>query len=147
MKPLHTITSLDLNQSIHLDRDSCPDLTTSLMCHPHFFPIWQPKRIRLFRSMPTLRASQVALAVKNLPANAGDKRRRLDPWVRKIPWRNKRQPTPVFLPGESHGQRSLGWAVESIGLQRVGHHWRDLAHAHSLFHSRHLNKYFTMETI
>ena len=27
--------------------------------------------------------------------------------VRKIPWRRKWQPTPVFLPGESHGQRSL----------------------------------------
>ena len=30
-----------------------------------------------------------------------------DPWVRKIPWRRKWQPTPVFLPGESRGQRSL----------------------------------------
>ena len=30
-----------------------------------------------------------------------------DPWVRKIPWRGKWQPTPVFLPGESHRQRSL----------------------------------------
>ena len=30
-----------------------------------------------------------------------------DPWVRKIPWRRKWQPTPVFLPGESHGGRSL----------------------------------------
>ena len=29
--------------------------------------------------------SQVALVVKNLPANAGDKRRAFDPWVRKIP--------------------------------------------------------------
>ena len=30
-----------------------------------------------------------------------------DPWVRKIPWRRAWQPTPVFLPGESHGQRGL----------------------------------------
>ena len=30
-----------------------------------------------------------------------------DPWVRKIPWRRKWQPTPVFLPGKSHGQKSL----------------------------------------
>ena len=30
-----------------------------------------------------------------------------DPWVRKIPWRREWQPTPVFLPGEFHGQRSL----------------------------------------
>ena len=35
------------------------------------------------------------------------KRCRFDPWVRKIPWRRAWQPTPVFLPGESHGQRSL----------------------------------------
>ena len=33
---------------------------------------------------------------------------RSDPWVEKIPWRRKWQPTPVFLTGESHGQRSLG---------------------------------------
>ena len=30
-----------------------------------------------------------------------------DPWVRKIPWRRAWQPTPAFLPRESHGQRSL----------------------------------------
>ena len=30
-----------------------------------------------------------------------------DPWVGKISWRRKWHPTPVFLPGESHGQRSL----------------------------------------
>jgi len=30
-----------------------------------------------------------------------------DSWVRKVPWRTARQFTPVFLPGESHGQRSL----------------------------------------
>ena len=43
------------------------------------------------------------LVVKNSPANAGDKRPRFDPWVRKIPCRRKWQPTPVFLPGKSHG--------------------------------------------
>ena len=53
-------------------------------------------------------ASQVALVVKNPLANAGrHKRCRLDPWVRKIPWRRAQQPTPVFLPGESYGQSSL----------------------------------------
>ena len=35
------------------------------------------------------------------------KRWGFDPWVGKIPWRRTWQPTPVFLPGESHGQRSL----------------------------------------
>ena len=45
--------------------------------------------------------------VKNLPFNEGDKKHRFDPWVPKIPWRRKWQPTPVFLPGESHRRRSL----------------------------------------
>ena len=54
-----------------------------------------------------LLAFQEMLVVKNLPANAGDIRDRLDSWVRKIPWKRKWQPTPVFLPGVSHGQRSL----------------------------------------
>ena len=35
------------------------------------------------------------------------KRHRFDPWVRKIPWRRKRQPTPVFLPGKFQGWRNL----------------------------------------
>ena len=35
------------------------------------------------------------------------KRHGFDPWVKKIPWRGKWQPRPVFLPGKSHGQRSL----------------------------------------
>ena len=34
-------------------------------------------------------------------------RRGLDPWLRKIPWGRPWQPTPVFLSGEAHGQRSL----------------------------------------
>jgi len=43
--------------------------------------------------------------VKNPPADAGDTGS--IPGVGKIPWRRKWQPTPVLLPGESHGQRSL----------------------------------------
>ena len=35
------------------------------------------------------------------------KRPSFNPWVGKIPWRKAWQPTPIFLPGESHGQRSL----------------------------------------
>ena len=47
-------------------------------------------------------ASLVAQMVKNLPAV---QRPGFDPWVRKIPWRRRWQPTPIFLSGES--QRSL----------------------------------------
>ena len=35
------------------------------------------------------------------------RRRRFDPWVGKVPWRRKRQPTPVFLLEKSHRRRSL----------------------------------------
>ena len=54
------------------------------------------------------RASQVVLVVKNPPANAGDIiDMGLNPVSGRFPWRRAWQPTPVFLPGESHGQRSL----------------------------------------
>ena len=43
------------------------------------------------------------------------KRYWFDPWVRKIPWRRAWQPTPLFLRGESHGQRSL------VGYSPWGH--------------------------
>ena len=56
--------------------------------------------------------------VKNSPA----KRHGFDPWVRKIPWRRKWQPTPVFLPGESHEQRSLA-GYSPWGCKKVGHSW------------------------
>ena len=46
--------------------------------------------------------------VKNPPANAGDVRDGASiPGLGKMPWRRAWQPTPVFLPGESCGQRSL----------------------------------------
>ena len=57
--------------------------------------------------------------VKNLPANADVKRCRFDPWFRKMPWRRKWQATPVFLPGESHGQRRL--VGDSLWGRRVRH--------------------------
>ena len=45
--------------------------------------------------------------VKNPPANGRDLRDGFDLWIGKIPWRRTWQPTPVFLPGESLGQRRL----------------------------------------
>ena len=42
-----------------------------------------------------------------LPMQVRRKRRGFDPWVGKIPWSGAWQPTPVFLPGESRGERSL----------------------------------------
>ena len=51
-----------------------------------------------------VQASLEARTVKDLPAM---RRLGFDPWVGKILWRRERQPTPVILPGESRGQRSL----------------------------------------
>ena len=46
------------------------------------------------------------------------KRRGFNPWVGEIPWRRKWQPTPVFLPGEPYGQRSLAsyspWGLKEL---------------------------------
>ena len=46
-----------------------------------------------------------------------------DPWVGKIPWRRKWQPTPVFLPGEFCGQRSLvgysPWGCKESAMTEV----------------------------
>ena len=49
----------------------------------------------------------MALAIKNPPARAGDMRLEFDLWVGKISGRRAWLPTPVFLPGACHGQRSL----------------------------------------
>ena len=49
----------------------------------------------------------MAQRLKCLPGILECRRPGFDPWVRKIPWRRKWQPTPVLLPGESHGGRSM----------------------------------------
>ena len=57
------------------------------------------------------------------------KRCGFNPWVGNVPWRRAQQPTPVFLPGESYGQKILE-GYKSTGSQRVGrvgHNWSDLA--------------------
>ena len=51
-----------------------------------------------------IRASLVAQVVKNLPEIQETQVRSLG---QEDPWRRKWQPTPVFLPGKSHGQRTL----------------------------------------
>ena len=53
--------------------------------------------------------------VKNPPANAGDARGTLNPWVGRSPGERKWQPHPGFLPGGSHGQKSLeGYIVHGV---------------------------------
>ena len=58
-------------------------------------PVW-PRIAKLF-----IQVQRICLQCRR------QRRHGFDPWVGKIPWRRAWQPTPVFLPGESHGQRSL----------------------------------------
>ena len=49
------------------------------------------------------------------------RRCKFNPWVEKIPWRRKLQPTPVFLLGNSHGQTEEPGKLQSMRLQKVRH--------------------------
>ena len=53
------------------------------------------------------------------------RRRRLgfDPWVGRIPWKKKWQPTPVLLPAESHGQSSLAGYSRGVAMSRTRLKW------------------------
>ena len=59
------------------------------------------------------------------------KRCEFNPWVRKIPWRRKWQPIPVFLSGKSHGQRSLA------GYNPCGHKESDMTRHNHHHHHHH----------
>ena len=82
---------------------------------PLFFERWCAEqnfsdlRCHLQTGLLRFRASQVELVVKNSSANAGDTRDTgsIPGSGRSIPWRREQQPTLVFLPIESRGQRSL----------------------------------------
>ena len=83
--------------------------------------------------------------VKNPPTNTGDagKRYGFSPCVGRIHWRRKWQPTPVFLSGKSHGQRSLaGYSLsgcqESDSTLRLNLHTHTHTHTH-----KHINKMHT----
>ena len=76
---------------------------------------------------------------------------RFDPWVRKNPWRRKGQSTPVFLPGESCGQRHLvgysPWGCKELYVTKSGTcggvraHTYTHTHTHTHTHALHLERY------
>ena len=69
------------------------------------------------------------------------KKCRFNPWVGKISWERKWQPTPASLPGESHGQKSLAHC-SSWGC-RVRHDWvHACAHTHIHTHDSKQNQMF-----
>ena len=79
--------------------------------------VYNPEKARSPFPTRVFRASLVAQTVKNLPAC---RRPGFDPWIQKIPCRREWLPTPVFLPGEFHGQRSLaGYIVHGMAQSRM----------------------------
>ena len=64
--------------------------------------------------------------VKNLPAMQEMQETQFNPLVKKIPWRRKWEPTPVFLPEKFHGQRSLAsygpWGHEESDTTEATEH-------------------------
>ena len=77
------------------------------------FIMGPPVHFMMFTGIPYLyTASQVAQLVKNQCRS--HRRHGFDLWFRKIPWRRKWQPTPVFLPGKFHGQRNLVAIVSGV---------------------------------
>ena len=84
-----------------------------------------------------VRSSQVALSGKESACQCGrHKRYRFDLWVEKIPWSRKWQPTPVFLPRKSHGQRSLA------GYSPWRHKESEMTEHTYISHSHHYIKCF-----
>ena len=97
------------------------------------------KIMSLTKYLPTLlyrKPSQVALVVKNSLAIAGHKKCRFNPWVKKIPWRRAWQPSPIFLPGESHGQRNLEGTVHRAAKSQTQMKQLSLHTFHMILYSK-----------
>ena len=87
------------------------DFLNARCCSKLFFPV-----LASCLNSSLLNGLPLWLSGKESICNSGDAGRLgFDPWVGNIPWRRKWQPTPVFLPGKYHGQRSLAgyspWGV------------------------------------
>ena len=84
--------------------------------------------------MINIGASHMAQWVKDLPTMQETQETGFDSWVGKIPWRRAWQPTPISLPGESHGQRSL------VGYSPLESQESDMTEAtgHELKHDQYL---------
>ena len=63
--------------------------------------------ITKYHRLGGLRAFQMVSGKESVCQSRSYRVRMFSPWVGKIPWRSKWQHTPVFLPGESPGERSL----------------------------------------
>ena len=105
------------------------------ICPGYILPQIYPSILHSMISTRQSCLSPILMLIKSFPGGTSGKetacqckrheRLWFDPWVRKISWSRKWQPTPVVLPGKFHRQRSL--MGSSPGGCRVGNHW---AHTH-----------------
>ena len=89
--------------------------TTSLVVMKFvFFPLHDFSTLRDNKGFPS------GSAVKNQPAMQETQESGFELWIRKIPWRRAWQPTPIFLPGKSHGERGLAgygpWVCKELDM-------------------------------
>ena len=99
---------------LSLSPNSCP---LSGWCYPTI-----PSFVVPFLSCPqSLPASGSSLVAQGICLQY--RRPRLDPWVRKIPWRRQWLPTSVFLPVKFHAQRSLGATVHGFAKGQTWLKW------------------------
>ena len=79
------------------------------------FLSWSLRNVTLFQAPLLLRGKLAFLGppswLSGKESACRCRRHSFDPWVGKIPWRRKWQPTPVFLLGKFHGQRGAWWAA------------------------------------
>ena len=94
-------------KSLRVIYDPAPEITCAMLC------AFGKRIYTSFHWM--LGASPVVLVVRTRLPMRETGETRFSPWVGKIPWRRAWQPTPVFLPGESYGQKSL------VGYSLQGH--------------------------
>ena len=120
MYPLPTPWSFGypLTLGLYLSTALQPCLDTPILKRQHSLLFSQRKNclhLHLTPCPPPFFLPQIVLnSISHFPGGTSGKeftcqcrRSRFDPWAGKIPWRRAWQPTPVFLPGESQGQRTL----------------------------------------
>ena len=102
---------------------SCRFLFCFLPPHPHTFLPGPPTWFFWLRAM-LIRGLSWGLSGKEPVCRC--RRHRFDLWIRKVAWKRAWQLTPVFLPGESHGQRSLlgysSWSYKESDITEATEH-------------------------
>ena len=129
LRKLNETNGVDGSEGEVMETDAGADMATArtllLALHPGAHP--SPTQKERLGWRENLDAASPTCFSRSFPGGASGKesacqyrrhnRCEFNPWVRKIPWRRTQQPTPVFLPGKSHGQRRLGRLL-SIRFQR-----------------------------